>query len=30
MERLYWNEDMETMQPTALRQLENEILTKPA
>src|SRR5215472_6862079 len=26
MERLYWNEDMETMQPAALRQLENERL----
>ena len=26
MERFYWNEDMETMQPAALRQLENEYL----
>jgi phenylacetate-CoA ligase len=26
MERLYWNEDMETMQPAVLRQLENEHL----
>src|SRR5260370_16926948 len=26
MERLYWNEEMETMQPAALRQLENEYL----
>jgi phenylacetate-CoA ligase len=26
MERLYWNEDMETMQPARLRQLENESL----
>lgn len=26
MERPYWNEEMETMQPTALRQLENEYL----
>jgi phenylacetate-CoA ligase len=26
MDRLYWNEDMETMQPAALRQLENERL----
>ncbi len=26
MERLYWNEDVETMQPAALRRLENECL----
>src|SRR5579859_3965621 len=26
MERLYWNEEMETMQPAALRRLENESL----
>src|SRR5258708_2296244 len=26
MERLYWNEDIETMQPAALRRLENEYL----
>jgi len=26
MDRPYWNEDMETMQPTVLRQLENERL----
>ena len=26
MERLYWNEDMETIQPAVLRQLENEYL----
>jgi phenylacetate-CoA ligase len=26
MERPYWNEDMETMQPAALRRLENEYL----
>ncbi|MDQ6643415.1 MAG: AMP-binding protein [Chloroflexota bacterium] len=26
MERFYWNEDMETMQPAALHQLENEYL----
>jgi phenylacetate-CoA ligase len=26
MERLYWNEDIETMQPAAVRQLENEYL----
>src|SRR2546430_17578196 len=26
MERLYWNEDMETMPPAVLRQLENEYL----
>ncbi len=26
MERLYWNEDIETMQPTVLRRLENECL----
>jgi phenylacetate-CoA ligase len=26
MERLYWNEDIETMQPAALRRLENECL----
>ncbi len=26
MERIYWNEDMETMQPAVLRQLENEYL----
>ena len=26
MERLYWNEDIETMQPAALHRLENEYL----
>src|SRR5437763_9539691 len=26
MERTYWNEDIETMQPAAVRQLENEYL----
>ena len=26
MDRLYWNEDMETMQPAVLHQLENEYL----